>query len=59
VGWLWHQLAWPGWGSVYPNLIASLIWATPAFVTSHVLHRRHVDRRHRELLNRIDRTHDQ
>lgn len=45
--WLLGQLAWPGWAQVYPNILASIIWATPAFLTHHLLLRRH----HRRLLD--------
>lgn len=38
------------WAATWPNLLASVIWATPAFTAHHVLMRRHVDRRHRQLL---------
>lgn len=31
---------------VWPNVFASLIWATPAFVAQHVLLRRHITRTH-------------
>jgi hypothetical protein len=41
------------WSAVWPNLEASLIWATPAFVTHHVLMRRHLDRRHDQLKQHI------
>jgi hypothetical protein len=34
------------WSQVWPNLAASVIWATPAFVTHHVLVRRHLRRIH-------------
>ena len=37
------------WSAVWPNLAASVIWATPAFIGHHVLLRRHIDRRHAEL----------
>lgn len=39
--------AWPGWLAVWPNIVASIIWATPAFVAHHLLLRRH----HRRLLD--------
>ncbi len=44
------------WGQVWPNLAASVIWATPAFITHHVLLRRHADRRHEDLKNHIAQT---
>lgn len=28
--------------SVWPNLVASIIWATPAFTAHHLLLRRHI-----------------
>lgn len=34
------------WGQVWPNLVASVIWATPAFITHHLLVRRHLRRIH-------------
>lgn len=30
------------WSPIWPNLIASVIWATPAFTIHHVLLRRHI-----------------
>lgn len=29
---------------VWPNIVASVIWATPAFTINHVLLRRHITR---------------
>lgn len=37
------------WTAIWPNLAASVIWATPAFVLHHKWLKRHVDRRHDEL----------
>lgn len=37
------------WGQVWPNLAASVIWATPMFVTHHLLLRRHLSRIHEDL----------
>lgn len=37
------------WSAIWPNLAASVIWATPAFIAHHVLLRRHIDRRHEQL----------
>ncbi len=37
------------WAAVWPNLLASAIWATPAFVTHHLLVRRSLDRHHQQL----------
>lgn len=34
------------WSAIWPNLAASVLWATPAFVTHHVLLRRHISRVH-------------
>lgn len=34
---------WPA-GGVWANIIASVIWGAPAFVTHHVLMRRHQER---------------
>lgn len=34
------------WSALWPNLAASVIWATPAFVAHHRLIRRHIDRQH-------------
>jgi F0F1-type ATP synthase membrane subunit b/b' len=31
---------WPGWDAVWPNVVASILWATPAFVAHHWLMRR-------------------
>ena len=27
---------------VWPNIVASVLWSTPAFITSHLLLRRHI-----------------
>jgi hypothetical protein len=32
------------WGPVWPNLVASVLWAAPAFTAHHVLMRRHTTR---------------
>jgi hypothetical protein len=34
------------WSAVWPNLEASLLWAAPAFITHHVLIKRHITREH-------------
>lgn len=51
----WHTV-WAGlaaeWAAVQPNLVASLIWAAPAFVL-HLRHRRLLQRLHRK----VDRLH--
>lgn len=41
LAWLW-----PGWAQLYPNLLADVIYATPAFVVHHVLIRRHITNEH-------------
>lgn len=41
------------WSAIWPNLAASLIWGTPAFITHHKLMRRHVDRRHEDLKRHV------
>lgn len=50
---------WPS-GGVWSNLLASLMWTGPAFVTHHVLIRRHhtrtTARQTRELKEHIDAT---
>jgi hypothetical protein len=38
---------WPGWDQVYPNLIASLIWAVPGAL-AHLHTRRHLRALHRK-----------
>jgi len=35
-----HIAAW--WTQLWPNLIASLLWAAPGFTVHHLLMRRHV-----------------
>jgi hypothetical protein len=43
---IWHLL-WPDfWTAVYPNVLASLIWAIPGFTAQHIALRRH----HRRVL---------
>lgn len=32
------------WGPIWPNLIASVLWAVPGFTVHHVLMRRHTTR---------------
>jgi membrane protein implicated in regulation of membrane protease activity len=44
---LWAAI-WPGWDSVYPNLVASLIWSPAVALLAWVWHRVH-KRRHAEL----------
>jgi hypothetical protein len=38
------SLIWSWWVAIWPNLAASVIWATPAFVAHHLLLRRHISR---------------
>lgn len=40
------------WGQIWPNLAASAIWAPAAFVTHHLLVRRHLRRIHTALTER-------
>jgi hypothetical protein len=42
------------WEAVYPNLIASALWATPAFIAQHLLLRRHITRTHNGARDRFD-----
>ncbi len=50
---------WPS-GGVWSNLLASLMWAAPAFTTHHVLMRRHtsreIDRQTQEIKAHMERT---
>ncbi|MDB5911100.1 MAG: hypothetical protein JWP34_5217 [Massilia sp.] len=41
------------WAAVWPNLLASALWGAPAFTVHHVLMRRHVDRQHQRLSDRV------
>lgn len=41
------------WGQVWPNLAANVIWI-PLAAIHHVLMRRHVDRRHAQLVEHIN-----
>lgn len=50
---LWHVLYVDLWGPVWPNLTASVIWATPAFAVHHRLMKRHLDRRLEEHHERL------
>lgn len=47
------------WGPVWPNLVASVVWAVPGFTVHHVLMRRHttreIDRQTAELKTHMDR----
>ena len=47
------------WGPIWPNLIASLIWAPAAFLAHHVAMRRHhervTDEQTQLLMEHIDR----
>lgn len=45
---------WPGWAQVYPNLLASLIWAVPGTL-AHL----HTRRRLAALHAKIDRQEQQ
>lgn len=47
-----HLLA-SWWTAIWPNLVASVIWSTPAFIAHHVLVRRHIDRRHAQLAEHV------
>jgi len=51
---VWQHL-FPPFDAVWPNIVASVIWATPAFLVSHWAHRKHVNKRHRELIAEIRR----
>jgi hypothetical protein len=52
------QHVFPPFDAWWPNIIASVVWATPAFVISHVVHKRHADRRHTEVIREIEKTRD-
>lgn len=41
---------------MYPNVLASLLWATPAFIGQHVAMRRHHNRVLREHIEALRRT---
>jgi hypothetical protein len=41
------------WSAIWPNLAASVIWATPTFLLHHRALKRHVDKRHEELVARL------
>lgn len=47
------------WGPVWPNLVASVLWAAPAFTVHHRLMRRHttreIDRQTAEIKAHMDR----
>ena len=45
------------WAQVWPNLIASALWATPAFTTHHLLMKRHINQRHQETRDHITAGH--
>lgn len=47
------------WTAVWPNLLASMIWAAPAFTTHHLLIRRHIDKQHRRLSRHIEQVASQ
>jgi hypothetical protein len=51
---LWHHLL-PPFDAWWPNIIAAVVWATPAFVVSHWVHRRHANKRHWQLVEEIRR----
>lgn len=43
-----------GWYlAIIPNIIASVIWAAPAFYAHHQLLKRHMNRQHEELKKHI------
>jgi uncharacterized membrane protein YdjX (TVP38/TMEM64 family) len=42
--WLWWA-----WLQIWPNLAASVLWATPAFLVHHRLIRRHINAVHQDL----------
>jgi len=51
---LWQHL-FPPFDAWWPNIVAAVLWASPAFVVSHLVHRKHADTRHRQLLTEIRR----
>jgi hypothetical protein len=60
---IWQSFfGWPA-GGVWPNLLASVMWGAPAFVTHHVLIRRHqartTARQTEQLKDHIDARLDQ
>jgi hypothetical protein len=50
---IWAHI-FPPFDAWWPNIIAAFVWATPAFVVSHFVHRRHADKRQQEIISRID-----
>jgi hypothetical protein len=52
---IWQHV-FPPFDAWWPNIIASVVWATPAFVISHAVHKRHADRRHAEVIQEIEKT---
>jgi hypothetical protein len=53
---LWAAI-WPGWDSVYPNLVASVIWSPAVALLAWVWHRVHKSR-HAELKRMVADLHD-
>lgn len=41
------------WTAIWPNLVASLIWAPLAFGAHHVLVRRHITKRIEGVIDRV------
>lgn len=45
----WHHWVYNDvWGPVWPNIVASVLWAAPALLHLH----RKINRNHEELMNR-------
>jgi hypothetical protein len=44
------------WLQIWPNLAASVIWATPTFFLHHRLLRRHINRQHEQTQQHISDT---
>lgn len=50
---IWGHI-FPPFDAWWPNIIAAVVWATPAFVISHIVHRKHADKRHQDLIEHIN-----
>lgn len=51
------HLAWEWWLQLWPNMFAISVWTTLLLIWHHITLKRHVDRKHAELHDKLDRQH--
>lgn len=43
------------WAAIWPNLAASVMWATPAFISHHILLKWHINKKNEELKKHLSK----